>query len=113
MTEPLQNADLSSSAPAGFVEKTPLERYVPPKKPSLIGLSRAALADALGEIGGDVALWQDPGALGRQANEIDFEDMLNLTIDHIEAGRWSSPYDLVMVDEMQDASLARSRMVNV
>jgi DNA helicase-4 len=46
----------------------------------------------------------------REANEIDFEDMLNLAIDHIEAGRWTSPYDLVMVDEMQDASLARSRM---
>ena len=34
-----------------FVEKTPLERYVPPAKPSLVGLSRAALADALGAIG--------------------------------------------------------------
>ncbi len=34
-----------------FVEKTPLERYVAPAKPSLLGLSRAELADALGEIG--------------------------------------------------------------
>ena len=33
------------------LEKTPLERYVPPEKPSLVGLSRAALADALGAIG--------------------------------------------------------------
>src|SRR4029077_21075850 len=33
------------------VEKTALERYVPPAKPSLVGLSRAALSDALGEIG--------------------------------------------------------------
>jgi 23S rRNA (adenine2503-C2)-methyltransferase len=33
------------------IEKTPLERYVPPAKPSLVGLSRAALADALGAIG--------------------------------------------------------------
>ena len=38
-------------APRGFVEKTALERYVPPAKPSLIGLSRAALAAALGTIG--------------------------------------------------------------
>src|SRR5436305_2957788 len=38
-------------APRGFVEKTALERYVPPAKPSLVGLSRAQLADALGEIG--------------------------------------------------------------
>src|SRR4051794_40153166 len=33
------------------LEKTPLERYVPPAKPSLVGLTRAALADALGAIG--------------------------------------------------------------
>ncbi len=33
------------------LEKTPLERYVPPAKPSLVGLSRAALAQALGAIG--------------------------------------------------------------
>ena len=36
---------------ATVLEKTPLERYVPPAKPSLVGLSRAALAQALGEIG--------------------------------------------------------------
>src|SRR5690242_16426033 len=36
---------------ASFVEKAPLERYVAPAKPSLIGLSRAELADALGAIG--------------------------------------------------------------
>lgn len=34
-----------------FVEKAPLERYVAPKKPSLIGMSRAELADALGKAG--------------------------------------------------------------
>jgi 23S rRNA (adenine2503-C2)-methyltransferase len=33
------------------IEKTALERYVAPEKPSLIGLSRAALADALGSLG--------------------------------------------------------------
>jgi 23S rRNA (adenine2503-C2)-methyltransferase len=38
-------------APRGFVEKTALERYVPPAKPSLVGLSRVALADALGTVG--------------------------------------------------------------
>ena len=36
---------------AGFVEKMPLERYAAPEKPSLIGLSRAALAAALGSVG--------------------------------------------------------------
>src|SRR3954465_4213463 len=33
------------------LEKTPLERYVPPAKPSLVGLTRPALAEALGAVG--------------------------------------------------------------
>ncbi len=33
------------------IEKRPLERYVAPAQPSLVGLSRAALAEALGAIG--------------------------------------------------------------
>jgi 23S rRNA (adenine2503-C2)-methyltransferase len=33
------------------LEKAPLERYVPPAKPSLVGLPRAALAEALGAVG--------------------------------------------------------------
>src|SRR5947207_2329780 len=36
---------------AAFIEKTPLERYLPPDKPSLVGLSRVELGDALGRIG--------------------------------------------------------------
>jgi 23S rRNA (adenine2503-C2)-methyltransferase len=40
-----------TSQSTAFVEKTPLERYVAPEKPSLIGLTRAQLADALGEVG--------------------------------------------------------------
>ena len=55
MTEPLQTTDLSATPPAAastaFVEKTPLERYVPPDKPSLVGLSRAQLTQALASIG--------------------------------------------------------------
>jgi DNA helicase IV len=41
---------------------------------------------------------------------IDYEDMLNLSADHLEAGDWESPYELVMVDEFQDASNARARL---
>jgi len=43
----------TADAAAGVraIEKTPLERYVPPAQPSLVGLDRAALADALGAIG--------------------------------------------------------------
>jgi len=36
---------------SGVLEKTALETYVPPAKPSLVGLSRAELSDRLGEIG--------------------------------------------------------------
>jgi 23S rRNA (adenine2503-C2)-methyltransferase len=35
----------------GPIEKTPLERYVAPDKPSLIGWSRPQLSDALGDLG--------------------------------------------------------------
>lgn len=42
---------------------------------------------------------------------IDFEDMLGMAGDLIEQGRWSNPYDLVMVDEFQDASQARIRIL--
>ncbi|HEY4972520.1 MAG TPA: 23S rRNA (adenine(2503)-C(2))-methyltransferase RlmN, partial [Steroidobacteraceae bacterium] len=38
-------------ASAPFVEKTPLERYVAPDKPSLVGLTRAQLGAVLGAIG--------------------------------------------------------------
>ena len=38
-------------ASAGFFEKKPLERYVAPAKPSLVGFSRPALAEALASVG--------------------------------------------------------------
>ncbi|KQW61543.1 DNA helicase UvrD [Variovorax sp. Root411] len=47
----------------------------------------------------------------RSSGCIDFEDMLNLATDCIESNKWVSPYELVMVDEFQDASQARARMV--
>jgi 23S rRNA (adenine2503-C2)-methyltransferase len=42
---------MAASAASLLVEKTPLERYIAPEKPSLVGLSRAALAEALAGIG--------------------------------------------------------------
>src|SRR4249919_1780262 len=45
------NSIEASSAAGAPLEKTPLETYVPPAKPSLIGLSRSEIADRLGEIG--------------------------------------------------------------
>src|SRR5437016_14653319 len=45
------SATTAGSGPNAPLEKVPLETYVPPAKPSLIGLSRAEIADRLGEIG--------------------------------------------------------------
>ena len=42
---------------------------------------------------------------------VDFEDMLVQAAGHLEAGRADMGYDLVMVDEFQDASRARARLV--
>ena len=42
---------------------------------------------------------------------VDFEDMLVQAADHLEAGRANCPYDLILVDELQDASQARARLV--
>src|ERR1700682_1424314 len=43
-------ATTAAMAPADFIEKAPLERYVPPARPSLVGLSRAGLLEALAGI---------------------------------------------------------------
>ena len=43
--------DAPSILESGVLEKTALETYVPPAKPSLVGLSREELAQRLGEIG--------------------------------------------------------------
>jgi DNA helicase IV len=42
---------------------------------------------------------------------VDFEDMLVQAADHLEAGRVETPYELILVDEFQDASRARVRLV--
>jgi 23S rRNA (adenine2503-C2)-methyltransferase len=46
----VKSADIPMG-PSEFVEKIPLEEYVAPEKPSLIGVTRAQLADALGSFG--------------------------------------------------------------
>ena len=43
--------DIMSIVVPGFIEKAPLERYVDPERPSLVGRSRAELAAALEELG--------------------------------------------------------------
>jgi 23S rRNA (adenine2503-C2)-methyltransferase len=53
MTLPFAETNVAAHPAAGSfpLEKTPLERYVVPAKPSLVGLSREALAQALADLG--------------------------------------------------------------
>lgn len=57
------------------------------------------------------AIWQAWDAKLKSANCIDFDDMLNLATDLMEEGRWSNPYQLILVDEFQDLSQSRARML--
>ncbi|AQH01528.1 hypothetical protein A9R05_22210 [Burkholderia sp. KK1] len=49
------------------------------------------------------------GALAKERG-VDFEDMLNMAAEHVEAGRYDSPFRVVMADEFQDASRSRARL---
>jgi 23S rRNA (adenine2503-C2)-methyltransferase len=51
LATPSAPAPIASIASADAIEKAPLERYVPPARPSLVGLSRAELMEALAGIG--------------------------------------------------------------
>ena len=44
-------------------------------------------------------------------NEIDFEDMLCKAEAHLRNGRWRHPYKIILVDEFQDVSRSRARLV--
>lgn len=43
---------------------------------------------------------------------IDFDDMINIATDLIEEGKWTNPYQLIMVDEFQDLSQSRTRLLH-
>jgi DNA helicase-4 len=47
----------------------------------------------------------------RDGNYLDFEDMLIQAAEHIESGRYASPFRVVLADEFQDSSRARVRML--
>src|SRR6202140_3097472 len=51
MTDAMTSSVNTTPGATAPLEKVPLETYVPPAKPSLIGLSRTEIADRLGEIG--------------------------------------------------------------
>lgn len=42
---------------------------------------------------------------------IDFEDMLVQAAEHVESGRYRSPYRIILADEFQDSSRARIRLL--
>jgi len=44
-------------------------------------------------------------------NEIDFEDMISKALHYVETGQFSSPWRYIMVDEFQDISEPRARLV--
>ncbi len=46
-----------------------------------------------------------------RAGEIDFHDMINRATDLVEAGRYRSPFGYILVDEFQDISLSRARLL--
>lgn len=47
----------------------------------------------------------------RKEEFVDFEDMLSIAADILVNGEYDAPYDLVLVDELQDASQARARLI--
>ena len=46
-----------------------------------------------------------------EAGQIDFHDMINRATDLVESGRFQSPYGYVLVDEFQDISPSRARLL--
>ena len=50
-------------------------------------------------------------AMLEQSGEIDFHDMIVRAAAHVEAGRYQSPFGYVLVDEFQDISLDRARLL--
>jgi DNA helicase-4 len=47
----------------------------------------------------------------RDTATIDFEDMIGRAIEYVENGRYQSPYRHLLVDEFQDISASRARLV--
>ena len=46
-----------------------------------------------------------------RSGEIDFHDMINRATDLVEAGRYRNPFSYILVDEFQDISPARARLL--
>ncbi len=50
-------------------------------------------------------------AMLEQSGEIDFHDMIARATEHVEAGRYPSPFGYILVDEFQDISPDRARLL--
>lgn len=46
-----------------------------------------------------------------RSEEIDFHDMIDRATEHVETGRYSSPFGYILVDEFQDISQGRARLL--
>ena len=46
-----------------------------------------------------------------QSGQIDFHDMIDRAADHVEAGRYRSPFGYILVDEFQDISPDRAKLL--
>ena len=46
-----------------------------------------------------------------RSKQIDFHDMIDRATDHVETGRYRSPFGYVLVDEFQDISPGRARLL--
>ena len=46
-----------------------------------------------------------------RSGQIDFDDMIARAADHVEAGRYRSPFGYILVDEFQDISPGRARLL--
>src|SRR5215470_11412935 len=85
MTSPSHSLAAPANGPPLLLEKAPLERYVAPEQPSLVGLSRTALTEALTSIGVPPAqrrmrvqqLWHWLYVRGAQS----FDEMTNVSKD--------------------------------
>ena len=42
---------------------------------------------------------------------VDFNDMINRAAEYVEAGKYNSPYHCILVDEFQDISVSRARLI--
>lgn len=85
------------------------------------GLDESGLADRIGR-GGDeqrdkafanvfLPIYREYENGLRESGEIDFNDMIGKAIEYVESGQITSPYRYIMVDEFQDISAGRIRLL--